>query len=111
MNFLLLGGILIATSAGILVWQLSLPWLLAYLAGVNLTTILLYGYDKLAARARYSRVPEKTLHIFAFAGGTPGAFLAQGLFRHKTSKSSFRTAFWILAGIQAAIIIWAIWYF
>jgi len=108
---LIWGGGITAAAAGLLAWQLRVPLLPAYLGGVNVATILLYGYDKLAARSSLLRVPENALHFLALAGGTPGAFLAQGLFHHKTSKGSFRLTFWLLAAIQLALIVWALWYF
>lgn len=82
--------------------------LLAWMAAVNTVTIAAYGYDKLAARGQRFRVPERTLHGLAAAGGSPGALLAQGLFRHKTRKSGFRRVFWVLVVIQIAALIWLI---
>ena len=79
-------------------------WALAYLAAVNAATFLAYAYDKLAARATFLRVPEATLHLLAFAGGTLAAIAAQQMLRHKTVKARFRLVFWILAVVQAAII-------
>ena len=63
----------------------GMPVLLAYLAGVNLATFGLYAYDKSGAKLGLLRVPENTLHLFALAGGTPSALMAQVLLRHKTS--------------------------
>jgi uncharacterized membrane protein YsdA (DUF1294 family) len=98
-------------AAGLLLsLRFHVPWLIAYLVGVNCAVFLLYGYDKLASRRKILRVPERTLHIVAFAGGTPAAFLAQAVFRHKTVKSSFRTAFWLLAAAQAAIVVGILWW-
>jgi uncharacterized membrane protein YsdA (DUF1294 family) len=95
---------------GLLRASFELPWLLAFLSGVNAATFGLYGYDKVAARARYLRAPESVLHAFAFAGGTPLAFVSQRLFRHKTAKGSFRLAFWLIALLQLAIVVWALAY-
>ena len=81
------------------------------MAGINASTFALYGYDKAASRRRLSRVPERTLHLLAFAGGTPAAWFAQRAFRHKTVKGSFRMVFGLVAAAQAAIIVWAVWYF
>jgi uncharacterized membrane protein YsdA (DUF1294 family) len=76
------------------------PW--AWLAGVNLATLAAYGRDKRAAAAGRARTPELTLHALGAAGGTPAALLARVAFRHKTRKRSFRLAFWLIAGVQAA---------
>ena len=105
-------GLALTLGVCLILWRVySWHWLFAYLLGINLATILLYGYDKLAARSDWGRVPETVLHGFAFLGGTPGAVLAQNAFRHKTVKSKFRRAFWVLTTLQVALIGWALWYF
>lgn len=83
---------------------LSLSWVLSYLAGVNLATISLYGWDKWAAVKERLRVPELLLHLLSLIGGTPAAFAAQSAFRHKTMKRSFQAAFWIIAVAQIVVI-------
>jgi uncharacterized membrane protein YsdA (DUF1294 family)/cold shock CspA family protein len=85
-------------------WQLGLPAVLAYLASVNLCTLLFYGYDKGIAGTRFLRVPERVLHALAFFGGSPLALLAQKLFRHKTLKSSFRLVYWAIVVVHAITI-------
>ena len=68
--------------------------------------------DKQLARSGGRRIPEIKLLFIALMGGWPGAFAAQRMFRHKTQKVNFQTAFWttvvfhfVLAGI-AAFLIW-----
>ena len=87
-------------------------WLLAYFAGVNVATFVLYAYDKsAAARGGWTRVPERVLHGLALAGGTPAALLAQILLRHKTLKRPFRTWFVAICVVQLlALAAWAFWY-
>ena len=109
--FLILGLILTGALMMGLGRSLRWHWIPAYLAAVNLATAALYGMDKALAILGRIRIPERTLHIFAFAGGTPGALLAQEIFRHKTAKASFRRTFWILALVQAALVAWAWWCF
>jgi uncharacterized membrane protein YsdA (DUF1294 family) len=55
-----------------------------------------YRSDKRSAEAGEWRVPEATLHFLELVGGWPGAFLAQRVFRHKTSKLSFQVVFWAI---------------
>lgn len=52
-----------------------------------------YAFDKSAAQAGRWRTSEGTLHLFALAGGWPGALLAQQLLRHKSAKAAFRAVF------------------
>lgn len=104
----------VAGAAGVavalLAW-LELPWWAGCLAGVNLATVGMYGYDKLAARRGGLRVPELLLHALALAGGTPGALVARPMFRHKTRKGAFRAVFWAIVVIQllaGALIVWQV---
>jgi uncharacterized membrane protein YsdA (DUF1294 family) len=81
-----------------------------YLA-LSVTAFTLYGVDKRAARGRRRRIPERTLHLVAFAGGWPGALAAQRTFRHKTRKRRFQVIFWsgvlLNCAALAAIVRWA----
>jgi uncharacterized membrane protein YsdA (DUF1294 family) len=87
------------TLAG--VYRVGLAWLWAWLIAVNVCAFAFYGYDKRAARRGRLRVPEVLLHLPAVLGGTPAAWIAQRLFRHKTVKGRFRVAFWAIAVGQA----------
>jgi len=62
----------------------------AYLACINLTTLLVYGFDKFMAIRRKRRISEKTLHLLPLGGGTLGAIASQLIFRHKTRKKKFQ---------------------
>ncbi|MDP9688223.1 UNVERIFIED_ORG: uncharacterized membrane protein YsdA (DUF1294 family) [Pseudomonas mohnii] len=63
---------------------------------VSVLAFLLYWSDKRKARVYHWRTPENVLHALEFAGGWPGALLAQQVFRHKTRKVSFQLVFWII---------------
>ena len=84
-------------------------WLLDYLIGINLAAFGLYGYDKNAAQTGRLRVPERVLHGVELFGGTPGAFVAQRVFHHKTRKVSYRIVFWLIFALQAAAVVWWFW--
>ncbi len=102
-------AILVAV-ASILLWWLGLSGLYAYLTGVNAVTVVLYGYDKRQAVLRGGRVPEVILHLAALVGASPGALLAQGLFRHKTQKVKFRMVFIGIILVQTLAVV-GYWYF
>ncbi|VVM97628.1 hypothetical protein PS645_03122 [Pseudomonas fluorescens] len=74
---------------------ISLVPLVAY-GVVSLLAFVLYGSDKRKARTDRWRTPENVLHAVEFAGGWPGALLAQQIFRHKTRKVSFQILFWAI---------------
>lgn len=61
--------------------------------GTSVWAFWAYWLDKQLARSGGRRIPELKLLFIAFAGGWPGAFAAQRIFRHKTRKVSFQSAF------------------
>lgn len=75
------------------------------LAAINLWTILRFQQDKARAVAGLRRIPESDLLFLALIGGTPGAFLARRLFRHKTRKEPFSTWLTLIAVMQAGGLI------
>lgn len=110
-SFAAWGGALTIALMGAFVLWAGWTWLPAYLAAINLVTFGFYGLDKLQSRRPSApRVPERTLHAIAFAGGSPGALVGQQVFRHKTMKKSFRRTFWALALLQAALVAAWLWW-
>lgn len=99
-----------ALGLSLLLWRLGLTPVYAGLISINAVTLVLYGYDKHQAVVGRTRVPETALHLAALLGGSPGAALAQGLFRHKTRKRSFRIAFVAIVLLQV-IVIYGYWRF
>lgn len=83
-----------------------LPALGAYILLINTATFLAYAYDKHAARKRKRRVRERTLHIMALLGGSPGALFAQQALRHKTTKRSFQLTYWGIVVVQVAVLVY-----
>ena len=83
--------------------SLMMVWIVAMAA----ITFLVFGWDKLCARAKWRRIPEGTLLTLALIGGSPGAWGAQQLFRHKTTKQPFARklrAILILHGVAAILM-------
>ena len=82
------------------------------LAAINLLTFALFGLDKALARRDARRIRESTLLWLAFLGGTPGAYAARGLFRHKTRKQPFSNHLFAIAGLQVLTLSgWIGWQF
>jgi len=103
-------GLALTLVLALALWRLGLAPLYAYLGGVNVATVLFYGYDKRQAIAGRTRVPEVVLHAAALLGGSPGALLGQMLFRHKTQKRRFKMVFAAIVLVQIAAI-YAYWRF
>jgi uncharacterized membrane protein YsdA (DUF1294 family) len=80
----------------------ALPWIA--LALVNLFAFGQCGWDKLAAVRGWRRIPEKRLIAPVWLGGFPGLLLAMRLFRHKTSKASFRKKLAWATGLWALVV-------
>ena len=63
--------------------------LVYYLILINLVAFILYGADKAYAKKGARRIPERNLLLWAWLGGSIGAFLGMQIFRHKTKKAKF----------------------
>ncbi|GEA04284.1 DNA-binding protein [Alteromonas sp. KUL17] len=82
-----------------------LPFIVSIVYGaVSLLTILFYGIDKSAAKKEKRRVSEAKLHILSLLGGWPGALLAQQIFKHKRSKSSFMRVYWVTVLVNLILL-------
>ncbi len=79
--------------------------MLSWLLSISLVTFLAYGFDKLTAILKWTRVPEIVLLSLTIAGGTVGALAGMLLFRHKTSKQSFLLKFVLIAAVQVILIV------
>ena len=103
---LLVVAIFMALVTG-LVYSGKLPpavlWL--YLAASAIAFVA-YAWDKSAAQKDEWRIAENTLHLFALAGGWPGALLAQRLLRHKSRKPSFLVVFWATVAANCGALGW-----
>ncbi len=75
------------------------------LLAINLYTVMRYWQDKQRAVAGNRRISENSLLSLALIGGSPGAFLARHLFRHKTRKEPFSTYLKVIACLQAGALI------
>lgn len=105
------GPMLFATVfVAVLVAATAAAWLPAEVAGLyaaaSAITFVAYALDKSAARQGAWRTQETTLHLLALIGGWPGALAAQRWLRHKSSKQSFQTMFWITVVLNCGGLAW-----
>lgn len=77
--------------------------LVYWLILVNLAAFILYGMDKSYAKKGARRIPEKTLLLWAFLGGSIGAFLGMKIFHHKTLKPKFAVTVPLLMVLELVI--------
>lgn len=71
---------------------------------LNLVTFFMYWVDKHAAQTGRWRTSERTLHLLGLLGGWPGAWWAQALLRHKSSKASFLAAYWATVALHCLVL-------
>jgi uncharacterized membrane protein YsdA (DUF1294 family) len=76
---------------------------------INLAAFAAFASDKRRAIQGARRISESTLLKLALIGGTPGAFAAQQLLRHKTRKEPFRTQLRLIAAAQVILLVGAGW--
>jgi uncharacterized membrane protein YsdA (DUF1294 family)/cold shock CspA family protein len=75
-------------------WPVKPAVTMTYLL-VSGITFMAYALDKSAAIQGRRRTSESTLHLLGLACGWPGALLAQQWLRHKSSKPTFVSAYWV----------------
>ncbi|TCM70985.1 uncharacterized membrane protein YsdA (DUF1294 family) [Acinetobacter calcoaceticus] len=96
-------------ALGILAVMGMLPNLLMlFLVLINVICYWCYAQDKEAAQLGRRRIPEQSLHILAFLGGWPAAWLAQQRLRHKTQKQPFRKIYHLTIVFHLILLIWFI---
>lgn len=88
----------------------SLLSALTILLALNLWTMFRFWQDKARARRGERRIPESRLLGLALIGGTPGAYLARHLFRHKTRKQPFSACLLLITVLQTGLIAFWLWH-
>ncbi|MCJ8271684.1 MAG: DUF1294 domain-containing protein [Psychrosphaera sp.] len=73
---------------------------------MSLVTFIAYAIDKSAAQNGRWRTQESTLHLFSVIGGWPGAFFAQNMLRHKSSKKAFKHVYKATVLLNLSALVW-----
>lgn len=81
---------------------------LCYLVIMNIIGLGAMGLDKSKARHHAWRIPEKTLFLVSFLGGSIGIWAGMYLFRHKTRHWYFVVGVPVIVLLQAVITIYFI---
>lgn len=79
--------------------------LIGYIAVINIITFIAYGVDKSRAKRHVYRIPERTLIGLAVVGGSVGAYLGMGYFRHKTRHLKFTAGVPLILGAQVVLVV------
>ncbi len=75
----------------------------AWIAFVNIVTLWRFREDKRRAVDGLRRIPEADLLRWALLGGTPAAYAARRIYRHKTRKQPFGLRLDLIAMMQAGV--------
>jgi len=67
-----------------------------YLIVINITSGILFMYDKLAARKNNRRIPERTLHILELLGGVFANMVLIYSIHHKNRKFRYFWVTWVV---------------
>lgn len=78
------------------------------LIAVNFATFVAFGIDKAKAEKGAQRISEDTLLMWAFIGGTPGAYAARAVFRHKTRKQPFSNHLFYIVVAQVVLLVFVL---
>lgn len=104
-SLILSAAYLVFVAGAVFAGKLPIAVMWIYLAA-SFVAFVAYALDKSAARNGGWRTKENTLHLFALAGGWPGALAAQRLLRHKSSKPSFQFVFWVTVILNCCALAW-----
>lgn len=86
-------------------------YLIYYAIGINFAAFAAFGIDKMLAEASARRISEARLLSLALIGGSPGAYAARHLFRHKTRKRPFSIQLHAIAALQVvALVAFVAWH-
>ncbi len=77
---------------------------------ISLITAFVTVYDKISAKKSARRIPERTLFILAFLGGSFAEYLTMRLIRHKTLHKRFMIGLPLIMLLQLAGLL-AVLYF
>jgi uncharacterized membrane protein YsdA (DUF1294 family) len=88
---------------------MTLELVLGWVCVSSTIAFLLFGYDKLrSGRSGRSRVSEFHLLAIGAVGGWPGGLLGMLIFRHKTSKLSFKIKYAVCFVAWAGLVLAAV---
>ncbi len=80
-----------------------MKYFVIYLIIISLISFIIVGIDKRKAINGMYRIPESTIFLFAFLGGSVGVFIGMKKFHHKTKKLKFKIGIPLIIIIQLAI--------
>lgn len=81
-------------------------YLFYYYLAVSLVAVILFVYDKNAAKRHAWRIRESTLLLFGALGGALCGLIAMKAAHHKTRKAKFKILMPLFAILHAALLVY-----
>ena len=99
--FLLLPGYAVYQSVG----RTGLGYAGVWVAVMSISTYVMYASDKHQARVKGWRDSESSMHFMELLGGWPGAFFAQRMLRHKSTKGTYQFTYGLIVGLYQIVAV------
>lgn len=80
-------------------------WAYIYIGIVSLISVIECIADKIAAKRKSRRIPEKNLFILSALGGSLAMYITMLLIRHKTKHPSFMVGIPVIIAAQVALFL------
>lgn len=77
---------------------------------INALVFLIIKFDKQLAIKHKQRIPEKTIWLFSFCGGSLGLLLGMNIFHHKTKKLHFIIGAVLLSIIHSVLYVYLVFH-
>ena len=81
---------------------------LVYLVAVNILATFICIYDKVQAKKKKWRVPEKILFLVSFLGGATAMYFTMIIVRHKTKHKRFMFLLPLISVLQIVLFLYII---
>lgn len=79
--------------------------LMLYFAVINIIALIITVYDKIAAKRKMSRVPEKMLLFIGAAGGAPVMYIVMRSINHKVRHKKFMIGLPVIIVVQCLFVV------
>jgi uncharacterized membrane protein YsdA (DUF1294 family) len=86
-----------------------MDYFVRYIIAISVISVIICCYDKIAAKSKMWRIPEKVLLMLSAFGGSVAMYITMQTIRHKTRHNKFMVGIPVIILIQIAVI--AVFYF
>lgn len=80
-----------------------ITFILAFFVVMSVVSVIMTIYDKLAAKRKTRRIPEKTLLCTGLLGGASAMFITMLVIRHKTQHAKFMVLLPLISALHIVL--------